>query len=200
MLIGTALMLALSELASPSYSTLRDTADPIPNLGRFLERYVGDCESNDPSFDKKGCEERAAAEQKKLNGKLLVVEIETNDQLQFAEWDNGKSAYRLHLTPFFDERALALSVGKPDRLNKDGLPVVKIVPIWVKLPKGEDEFAFRRQLERGMVRLEMLVRPKKAWAMKRKDGDGAYRGVDVALVGVRLYTERGQGVLVEQTY
>jgi hypothetical protein len=200
MLGGTSILISIISVSSPSYGTLRDTAAPIPNLGRFLERYVGDCDSSDPSFDRRGCEEKAAEEQRKLNGKLIVIEVENNDQLQFAEWDNSKSAYRLHLTPFFDERAVAMSVGKPDRLNKDGLPVVKIVPIWVKLPKGEEEFAFRRQLERGMVRLEMLVRPKKAWRMKRKDGDGEYRGVDVALVGVRLYTERGQGVLVEQTY
>ena len=76
---------------------------------------------------------------------------------------------------------------------------MKNVPIWVKLPKGEEEFAFRRQLERGMVRLEMLVRPRKAWRMKRKDGDGDYRGVDVALVGVRVYSDHGD-VLAEQTY
>lgn len=187
-------------VAAPSYASLKDSAEPVSNLGRFLEHYAGDCDSDDPSFDKRGCEESAAAEQKKFNGKLLVIEIEPGEQLRFDMFDKSRGEYRLLLAPFFGERALALSVGKPDKLNKDGLPVVKNVPIWVKLPKGEDEMTFRRQLERGMVRLEMLVRPRKAWRMKRRDGDSDYRGVEVALVGIRLYSDRGQGVLAEQTY
>lgn len=194
-------MLLTLSFVSAGYSSLRESADPVSNLGRFLEKYVGDCDSDDPSFDKKGCEEQAAAEQKKHNGKLLLIEIESpGEQLQLAEWDRSRGAFRLHLTPFFGERALALTVGKPDRLSKDGLPVIKNVPIWVKLPEGETELIFRRQLERGMVRLEMLVRPRKAWRMKRKDEPGDFRGVDVALVGIRIYPLRGPGVLAEQTY
>jgi hypothetical protein len=199
MTIGTAVVLFALSTASPSYATLRQSADPVPNLGRWLEKYVGDCDSSDPSFDKRGCEDQAASAQRRENGKVLLLEIEPGEQLTFNQFDTQKSAYRLLLAPFFGERALALSVGKPDKLTGDGLPVVKNVPIWVKLPKGEEEFAFRRMLERGMVRLEMLVKPRKAWRMKRKDGESDYRGVDVALVGVRVYSERGD-VLAEQTY
>lgn len=199
MLAGTAVSLLALAVSAPSYSSLRDAADPVSNIGRWLEKYAGDCESSDPSFDKKGCEDRAADAQKKENGKTLLMEIEPGEQLTFDGFDPGKSAYRLLLAPFFDERALALSVGKPEKLSKDGLPVVKNVPIWVKLPKGEEEFAFRRQLERGMVRIELLVKPRKAWRMKRKDGDVDFRGVDVALVGLRVYSDRGD-VLAEQVY
>jgi hypothetical protein len=196
----TGIVVALVAVAAPGYATLKDSADPVNNLGRFLEHYAGDCDSNDPAFDKKTCEENAAAEQKKFNGKMLVIELEPGEQLRLDMFDKNKGEYRLLLAPFFGERAMALSVGKPEKLNKDGLPVVKNVPIWVKLPKGEDEMTFRRQLERGMVRLEMLVRPRKVWRIKRKDGEGDYRGVEVALAGLRLYSDRGQGVLAEQTY
>lgn len=196
---GMALVILALSTSSPGYASQRDTAAPVSNLGRWLEHYVGDCDSNDPSFNKKACDDAAADEQKKLNGKLLLIEIEPEGQVTFNDFDNQKGAYRLLLAPFFGERAVAMSVGKPEKLSKDGLPVVKNVPIWVKLPKGEEDIAFRRQLERGMVRLEMLVRPRKAWRMKRKDGDGDYRGVDVALVGLRVYSDRGD-VLAEQTY
>ena len=53
-----------------------------------------------------------------------------------------RSAYRVELTPFFADRALALSVGKPKKFNADGLPVVRNLPLLVKLPEGETEFTF----------------------------------------------------------
>jgi hypothetical protein len=105
----------------------------------------------------------------------------------------------VHLTPFFSERGLGLSVGKPSRLTSEGYPVVKNVPIWVKLPKDESEFIFRRDLERGNVKIELLVKPQRAWIMKSKTGE-VVRGAEVALAGVRVYGSRGSAVLAEQTY
>src|SRR5689334_14904169 len=101
MLLRSAVWLLALSTSAPSFSTLRDTASPISNLGRWLEHYVGDCDSNDPSFDKKGCETQAAEAQNKLNGKLLLLEIEPGEQLVFNEFDNAKGAYRLLLAPFF---------------------------------------------------------------------------------------------------
>lgn len=186
--------------AAPGYSELRLEAEPITNLGRFLERYLGDCESDDPSFDKRSCEEGVAEVRKRWNDKLLVIEIEApEEQLRLAELEARRKAYRLHLTPFFGERALAMTVGKPDRLNKDGLPVMKNIPIWVAAPDGRDDFNFRRQLERGMVRLELLVRARRPWRLERK-GETPFRGLEVELAGLRLYPLQGRAVLAEQTY
>jgi hypothetical protein len=197
----TVSLCATLAIAAPDYGSLRGNADAVNNLGRFLEQYIGDCEHSEPQFDKKGCLAETAERQKRYDGKVLVIEIDNpEEQLHFADWDNGQKAFRMHLTPFFGERALAMTVGKPDRLNKDGLPVMKNIPVWIKLPKGEQEFAFRRQLERSQVRLELLVRARKPWRIKRKEGEGDFRGLDVALVGLRVYPIRGQDVLAEQTY
>ncbi|MCK6548065.1 DUF6066 family protein [Myxococcota bacterium] len=188
-------------IGAPSYGTLKTDAEPVTNLGRFLERYLGDCDSDDPTFDKKGCEAAVAQAQKRWADKVLVFELDdVSEQLHFAEWDTNKRAFRLHLTPFFGERALALTVGKPERLNADGLPVLKNLPVWVPSPNGSGDLSFRRQLERGMVRLELLVKVKKPWRMKKKGEDGEYRGLDVALVGLRVYSLQGNNVLAEQTY
>src|SRR5262245_43374657 len=100
MLVGTAVMFLALTTSSRS-STLRDTASPVSNLGRWLETYLGDCDSSDPSFDKKGCDDKAASQQAKLNGKLLLLDIEPGEQLTFAEFEKAKSAFRLHLAPFF---------------------------------------------------------------------------------------------------
>jgi hypothetical protein len=194
----TAILLAA--LVSTPYDRVRDSAQAVSNLGRFLEEYVGDCEHDAPGFDRKGCEAKAKDAREKYRGRTLLLELEGgSDQISVAEFDQTKGMFRVHLTPFFSERGLGLSVGKPSRLTAEGYPVVKNVPIWVKLPKDESEFIFRRDLERGNVRIELLVRPQRAWVMKAKSGE-VVRGAEVALAGVRVYGSRGSAVLAEQTY
>lgn len=188
----------LALLAQPNYASARGGAEPVKNLGRFLEQYLGECESEDPSFNKSACEATAKKVQDSYRDQTLRLELEeVGDQFHLAQWDAPKNAFRVHLTPLFSERALALSVGRPTRLNDDGLPVMKNLPVWVKIPKDTPEFVFRRELERGQVRLELLFKPKGPWRLKRK-GDTDIRGAEVALVGLRLY--RGDTVIAEQTY
>ncbi len=193
-------LVAALVVAAPSYTSARSEAEQVKNLGRFLEEYVGDCGSDDPEFDKRGCEAAAAAVREERAGKLLRLEIDdVSAVLAFADWDAKRSAFRLHFTPFLSERNVGLSSGKPTGLTASGQPIVKNLPLWVPLPKGEAEFGFRRQLERGMVRLEILFRPGKIWAMQGKKGDAPVRGVAVELVGVRI-SARGDQVLAEETY
>ncbi|MCC7384085.1 MAG: hypothetical protein IT384_19740 [Deltaproteobacteria bacterium] len=201
-MLSSALLLAASLISDASYASARDQAQTVKNLGRFLEEYLGDCLSDDPSFDRRSCESKAQGVQKERQGRLMRIELEdVTEQIQFAGWDERRGAFVLHFTPFFSERGLALSQGKPTTLNKDGLPVVKNLPLWVKLPKDEPEFGFRRQLERGNVRLELVFRPGKPWAFPPKQrGDAPVRGVAMELVGVRLYSGRSDRVITEQTY
>lgn len=200
MLTAIALAASLTVVAAPSYDARRNSAERIANLGRFLEAYLGLCDSDDPSFNRTECEDEAKRVQRDKDGKTFVVEIDNaTEQIHFAGWDKRKDAYRLHLTPFFSERGLGMSVGKPSKLTSEGFPVVKNLPIWVKLPKGESDFSFKRELERGMVRLEILARVKRPWTLKARDGE-LVRGVEVALVGVRVYPSRGDRPLAEQTY
>ncbi|MEQ8272233.1 MAG: DUF6066 family protein [Deltaproteobacteria bacterium] len=193
------LLLAPAAPNAPSYESLASEATPVNNLGRYLEDYLGDCDHDTPGFDKKGCESKQQTVQKQKNGDLIKIVVDdVRDQLSFAGWDDRKRAYRLHLTPLFPERDVALTVGKPRRLTADGRPILKNIPLWVELPKGEADFAFRRRLERGMVRLELLVRPKGPW--KKAKGDETLRGLEVKLVGLRLLPARGAGQLYQQVY
>ncbi|MBI4820085.1 MAG: hypothetical protein HY791_27665 [Deltaproteobacteria bacterium] len=175
-------------------------AESISNLGRFLEQYLGICSDNeDPLFDYKGCEQQTEEGRKRKFGKLHKVEVQTEpEQVQFAGWDQKKQAYRIHLTPFFTERGLGLSAGKPEPRASDGLPSVKNVPIWVKGPGGNDDFAARRELERGMLRLEVFFKPGQPWALRKRGEAGSYRGASMSLVKIRVYGSRG--LLAEQSY
>lgn len=198
-MVAPAILILPLVLGTP-YDTQRGDAELVRNLGRFLEQYLGDCESDDPAFDKKGCEAAALGVQKEYRNKVLRLELDdVRDQLHLATFDQKRGAYRLHLVPFFGERALAMSVGKPKRVNEEGQPVLDNVPIWVKLPDGQPELIFRRSLERGQVRLELLLKPRGAYRLKRK-GDSDIRGADVALVGLRLFQESGDKPLAEQMY
>jgi len=187
-------------IASPGYAEARGQAGVVKNLGRFLEGYVGDCGSDDPEFNRGACEANAADVRKEQGGKLMRLEIDDPSAvLVFSGWDERRAAFRLHFTPFLSDRGVGFSSGKPTGLTPADQPIVKNIPLWVTVPKGEPEAGFRRQLERGMVRLEIVFRPGKIWAMPSKKGDAPVRGVAVELVGVRIYA-RGDQVLAEETY
>jgi hypothetical protein len=187
-------------LASSPYERAKESAQVVRNLGRFLEEYVGDCEHDEPTFNKVACESTAKKARDRYGSGTLVIEIEDVAELiRVQSFDAARQTFQLLITPFFSERGLGMSVGKPTRLTPEGFPVVKNVPVTVRLPKGEQDFVFRRQLDRGMVKLELLVRPKNAWRMTKRDGE-AVRGAEVALVGVRVYGSSGNGLLAEQTY
>ncbi len=190
----------LVALASTPYERIKESAQTVANLGRFLEEYVGDCAYDDPRFDKTGCEKKAEEARNRYRGHAIVFEVDAeSQQLHVAEFDKSRQMFRVHFTPFFSERALGLSVGRPSRLTPEGYPVVKNIPIWVKLPKDQQEFIFRRDLERGLVKLELVVKPQRTWTLKSKSGE-LVRGAEVALAGVRVYGNRGSDVLAEQTY
>lgn len=185
--------------AAPTYDALDRQARAVPNLGRLLEGYLEDCEADVPGFDAAACKKRVKLARQKVDGRLLKLDVEVEGRLNLSGWDKRKQAYRLHLVPLFDERGLGLSVGRPKRLDRQGRPVLKNIPIWVKKTEGEPEVIFKRRLARGMVRLEVIVEPQRAWRLRKK-GDEDLRGMAVKLVGLRLYPARGDEVLAEQTY
>lgn len=194
-----ALLVTSVLLFGASFDSARDRAELIPNLGRFLEGYLGDCESSDPSFNRSACEAAAEKVRREQNGKLFRVELQSDpEQVEFAGWDDRRKAFRAHLTPFFGERGLAMTVGRPRKLSKEGHPILPNLPVWLKPPKGEDEFIFRRRVERGMLRLELVFRPQRAWHFANA-AEGPIRGMAVKLVALRVY-DRSGGVLAEQSY
>lgn len=198
-MLAPLLSLAILATMAPSYGDLSRSAKPVRNLGRMLKGYLEDCTVDAPGFDRAGCQTRVKLARSDVDGHRYVVDVESQGLLNFAGWDKKRQAYRLHLVPLFDERGLGMSVGRPKRLDRKGRPVLKNIPIWVKKAEGEPEVIFKRRLQRGMVRLELLVEPRRAWRMRRK-GDDDMRGMEVKLVGLRLYPARGDKVLAEQVY
>ena len=193
-------------LSAPSYASVSDSAHRIDNLGRFLEGYVGRCNDNPKTAaaqrtaERRACKSAVDRFRTTWRGKPLRVEVDDPGQvLSVVGFDKRKGAFRLNLVPFFAARGLGLSVGRPRHFNADGEPVMRHLPVWVRLPKDTPAFVFRRNLERGMVGLELVVVPRKAYRLPRR-GRAPVEGLDVKLRGVRLVDARSGDTLAEQTY
>src|SRR5262245_33848626 len=100
--INAAATIILTTLISSPYDRVRDSAQTVSNLGRFLEEYVGDCEHDSPGFDRNGCERKAQTARDRYRGRTLILEMEGDgQQITVAEFDQSKNMFRVHLTPFF---------------------------------------------------------------------------------------------------
>ena len=186
--------------ASTAFDTLVAEAKPVPNLGRLLAGYVGECDAGEVADGRQACRRSVRRFRRDWRGQLARVTIEEPaDVVRFVGFDRRKKAFRLNLVPFFAARGFGMSVGRPRRINGQGQPVMRNLPLWVKLPEDRPPFVFRRDLERGMVRLELVVVPKKTYRVRRA-GKTPVRGLEVALKGLRLVGARSGEVLVEQTY
>ncbi len=200
--VGSTIICILAVTAAASgYDTLSAKAEPVQNLGRLLEGYIGDCDGDaSDRGPRKACREAVRRFRQRWRGRLLRVTIEDpGTMMTYAGYDARKKAFRLNLVPFFGARGFGMSVGRPRRLNAEGRPVMRHLPLWVKPPQDTPAFVFRRNLERGMVQLELVVMPRKTYRLRRGDA-ATVRGLNVRLRGLRLVSARSGDVLVEQTY
>lgn len=198
----TILLSVLILAATSPYETLRARSASVENLGRFLESSLGDCPAKRRETDaaRRDCVARAGRYLRSVRGKMLRVTIsEPAGIMSVARFDERKGAFLVNLVPFFAARGKGMSVGRPRRLDRSGRPVMRHLPVWVKLPEDTPPFFFRRNLERGMVQLELVVVPESSYRLRRP-GRGDVEAVEVKLRGLRLVAARSGAVLVEKTY
>ncbi len=185
MLVG---VMALALVASVDEAF--EAATPIARLERWLSERLGDCEGREPLPERRACE--AAAARSRQDKRRWALELEDlGGRLGAPTWDAKRRAWRVLLTPVFGAGGLGLTVGRPSRLDGEGRPVVARIPLWLELPAGVPEFVFRRDLERGMVRLHLLFEVGAPWRLARK-GNPAVRGISVQLRAWRLESRDGR--------
>ena len=200
-LIAVGILLA----GATPYDRVHAQAKPVPSLGRWLKDYLGECPSAvrggpEHAADRAACVAQARRFRRAWGRKALRVTIdEPTDVLAMVGFDRRKKAFRLNLVPFFSVRGLGLSVGRPRRVTADGRPVMRHWPLWVKLPEDTPPFVFRRNLERGMVQLELIVVPTAPYRLRRSKRT-PIRGLEVKLRGLRLIRARSGDVLLERVY
>lgn len=183
--------LLLSLTAAPDFDAAKAVAKPIGSLERFLSETVGDCEGEaDARFDRAGCRAQAAAARAERAGQTFVLQVDNlRGRLEEPVWDPKKRAFRALMVPIFVGADLALTVGSPLRVDGEGRPIVRKLPLWLELPSGLPEFIFRRDVGRGRVAAEFLVALDAPWSKGR--GRRAARGLSVRLLGWRLSHRNG---------
>jgi len=191
--------LALVMVAKPaSFDALKADTSELDRPGNAVSAIIGICNQEDP-VDRMHCQENTAEESKKHRGKTYYINLGANHQelLEF-EGIRGSKA-RFLWVPIYDPgNGYALTAKKPNKVNKDGWPVLKKEVIDGAL-KGDVAASDLRRLARlGQVNIEIIGEFKKPWAL-RHGGDKVY-GVHFKLKGLRLSQARSGDTILERLY
>ena len=159
-------------------------AERLERLDPFLEKVLGRC--TDP-YGRAACEAAAASARKSVADRTYVVRVSDATALVRPEIKGDR--YLLLLTPFLDGGGLALTNGSPVSQDREGNPVVKLVPIRGRLRTGEMDLDFLSPFRTGAVELEIVFQPGKAWKLPKKGG-GFVEGLGARFLAVRLLDAR----------
>lgn len=182
--LAASLLAASSQAAS--FEEIAAHAQRIEALEPFLARYVSRC--TDP-FERATCERNFAAARKEITGKTFAVRVPDAAQLVRPSFEGEQ--FVLLVTPFVDGGGgIALTHGAPTRQDSSGHPLVGLVPIRGKLPRGTMEMEFQAPFRTGAIELEIVFRPEKAWKLKRKGEPGDVEGVAARFLAIRVLDAR----------
>ena len=184
--LALALALLPSSALAGGFEDAAAKAQRLERLDPFLEKFVGRCP--DP-YTRRACEAGIAGFRKEAAARTFVVKVGEVTSLVRPERDETGEGYVLLLTPFFDGGGLALTNVAPTRQDPQGNPLVPLVPIPASVPAGTMDFEFLSPFRTGAVEIEVVFRPVKVWKLPRKGG-GAYEGVAVKIVAVRVLDGR----------
>jgi len=175
-----------------------DHVEPVGHLGSFLESYVGTCDRRPPK-DRRACRAEVAAARERAEGRLVRVEGDPNAQLTVRRFDDDRGTVDVVVLPFWSASGLAMSAGRPQRLDRSGRPLVRTLPMSVELPDDVPAFMARRKIEQGRVRVSWVVRPTSVWTLRGRDGDRV-RGVAVRPLVLQIADPRSGDVWAEKTW
>ncbi len=189
MLRALALLLALAG-APPSlartgdFASLATGAERLESLEPFLSRYVGHCTD---IYERRTCEANVAAVRRAVAGKTFAVRVPDAAPLVRPRLEGEK--FVLLVTPFVDGGGLALSNGAPLRQDREGNPLVGLIPIAGRLPPGTIELEFQGPFRTGAIELEIVFRPERTWKLPRREG-GSFEGVAARFLAIRVLDAR----------
>lgn len=174
----------LPALAATDFSTLATSSERIETLEPFLARYVGRCTD---VYERRTCEANVAASRRAVSGKTFTVRIPDAASLVRPRLDGGR--FTLLVTPFVDGGGFALSNGAPLRQDREGNPLVGLIPITGRLPPGTMDLEFQGPFRTGAIELEIVFRPERTWKLPRHGG-GSYEGVAARFLAIRVVDAR----------
>jgi hypothetical protein len=177
------LPLFLFALAAPGFDAQKSAAAPVESIPKAISVLVGDC-SKAEFEDAIACDENVKKEQALLRQKpaYFYLGVPSEGLLRFEGMKGAKA--RFLWTPIHDARGLALSLGKPDKLDKGGRPVLKLFVVDVSLADGVLESDVQRAMRTGNIAIELVGDFDKTWALGA--GDKQVRGVSIKPHAIRF--------------
>lgn len=167
------------------FDAVATAAERLESLEPFLARYVGRCTD---VYERRTCEANVAAARRAVAGKAFAVRITDAASLVRPQLDGGR--FVLLVTPFVDGGGLALSNGTPLRQDRDGNPLVGLIPIRGRLPPGTMDMEFQGPFRTGAIELEIVFRPQSTWKLPRVHERGSFEGVAARFLGIRVLDAR----------
>lgn len=183
--LAIALAAALSlPAAALDFASLAGGAERLETLEPFLARYVGRCTD---VYERRACEANVAASRRAVSGRTYAVRVSDAAPLVRPRLDGER--FVLLVTPFVDGGGLALSNGAPLRQDREGNPLVGLIPIAGRIPPGTMELEFQGPFRTGAIELEIVFRPERPWKLPRREG-GSYEGVAARFLAIRVLDAR----------
>lgn len=184
--------------APPTFDGLKAGAVALERPAQAIAVLVGACEGGDGTVSGE-CLENTKELKDKVAGKRVSLDLGSGyDTLLSYASRGGNGKARFVWAPLYDVgNGLALTVGRPQKINETGNIVIGKRPIDGDSPEEYTDLDLRRLAATGQVGIQLVGKFAKPWTMS--GGGKTVRGVPFEVEAMRLYHARTGKTLFETT-
>lgn len=170
-----------------AFERIQRSAEPLPGLGTFLEKYVGEC----AGAVGPNCRSRSADFRNKANGHRyhLVIAEEAVNMLSPGRYDAARDDFEIKITPFFGAGSYAVTQGTPKKTDGQGNPLMPLIVAHAKLLNRWTPERFARMFSSQELRVEVVFTPRGPWILPRKGG-GKIHGINAQVEAIMVVVSR----------
>lgn len=184
-------------LAAAPYADLKEKALVLERPTAAVAVLVGACDAGDGAINGE-CLENTKAMKEQVAGKRVLIDLGSGHETLLSYGGRRGDKTRFVWAPLYDVRnGIALTVGKPTKINENGNVVVGKRPID---GISSDEFMdmdLTRLASTGQLAIEIVGKFGKTWTLT--SGGQTVKGVAFEVEGMRLYNPRNGKTVFEST-
>lgn len=190
---------ALSLVADgPSFETLAKGALPLDRPAQAVAVLVGACDMGGGAVSG-ACLENTKDLKDKVSGRRVAIDLGAGHDQLLSYGGRRADKTRFVWAPLYDVgNGLALTVGRPDRVGRDGTVVLQKRPVDGDSPDELTDLDLRRIAGTGMLGIRVVGRFGKPWSMTAPGGK-TVKGVAFEVEALQLYNARTGAVVFEST-
>jgi hypothetical protein len=155
----------------PRFARLLGTADTLPSLSSFLQKFIGDCGEAE---DRASCEAQAKAFRARASGKRFQILLSEDEARMLAPGSFGADGYSVRIAPLFAAGGYAVTHGAPTKTDAQGNPVVAYLEAREARSSDWTPGQFERLFSLRALRVQVVFTPQGVWALPKKGGGKQY--------------------------